>query len=230
MKREITKSRLAEFRDFHNGIEHKFKSDIKRVSERFDEETKNFDDYEKQELAEFYGQEDSAIRTYIEIHRKSATAALYAIIESSLDNVCRYVYKKKNSKEQAIGKHTECTGKDKGIDRAKKYLKKHTKIEFQNFNTEWCKVKDLNKIRNCLVHCSGNPNFLKRKDIEPLKKVVNSSNGLSLIGKHEIIKIKKEFVDEAIENTLNFVEKLYEELLLWLKTEDQRDQDNKTNC
>ena len=205
---------VSELREFHLQIESKFKRDIAKISEKFENQIKELNISQKKELTDFLGGENLAIKTYMLIHRKSTIVSLCSLIEARLDGICRSLYKKKNVPQ----KHTDIK-KDKGIKRARKYIKTYTEIDFSKLNSKWENLQNLFKIRNCITHCNGDIKLFKKpEDISTLENLVQSSKWLSLKGKRHL-ELEKEFVDEALDNAFTFTEKLYEEYFQWTKRE-----------
>ncbi|WP_319575496.1 hypothetical protein [uncultured Desulfobacter sp.] len=200
---------ISDLKEFHLQIESKFKRDIAQMSAKYEAQIKELNASQKKELAEFLGGETLAVKTYMSIHRKNIIVSLCSFIETKLNGVCRSLHKKNNLPE----KHTD-SRRDKGITRARKYIKNHTKIDFIKFNSEWTKLNDLFKIRDCLIHCGGDIKLLEENKennkIRILKDIVRSSKWLSIKGERHL-ELEKKFVDEALEIASTFIEKLYEE-------------------
>lgn len=212
ISRHIALLDISELREFHLQIESKFKRDIVQISGKYENQIKELNASQKKELAEFLGGETLAIKTYMLIHRKNIIVSLCSFIETKLNGLCRSLYKKNNYPE----KHTDLK-KDTGLIRAKNYITNYTKIDFLKFNSEWSKLINLCKIRNCIIHCGGDIKL--SKDKKELEDLIKTSKWLSLKGKRHL-ELEKEFVDEALEIASIFIEKLYEEYFQWIKSKE----------
>lgn len=215
ISRHIALLDISELKEFHLQIESKFKRDIVQISGKYENQIKELSASQKKELVDFLGGETLAIKTYMLMHRKNMIVSLCSFIEGKLNGLCRSLYKNNNYPE----KHTDLK-KDKGITRARKYITTYTEMDFLKFNSEWSKLKNICKIRNCIIHCGGDIKLSKeKKEISVLEDLVKTSKWLSLKGKRHL-ELEKVFVDEALEIASIFVEKLYEEYFQWVKSKE----------
>ena len=200
-----SENKLEKFRQYAQGIESEFKQEVKQRNKRFDEQTEELDDYEKAELKEFLS--DTYVQLediYVKIHRRSILVSIYSFLENSLNRLCNQL----NSRNKYPIKVEDLKGE--GVVRAKIYLEKLVQIDFSIINTEWSCIQELNKLRNCIVHCEGDiSNYRQKKAIE---NIVKNNKNLSLLFDHEIM-VDYEYIDSVLTNTEAFLNKLYDQAL-----------------
>ena len=79
------------------------------------------------------------------MYRKSTLVSVYSFLESSMNGLCKHL----SARHDYPVKLEDLRGK--GIVRAKDYLEKLAKVDFDALNGEWSHLMTLNKIRNCIV-------------------------------------------------------------------------------
>lgn len=196
--------RLEEFRRFTCEIESKFNTDKNDLHESCIKAAEGISDEEAMEIQRYFSDEHYMIEEiYIGMYRKSTLVSIYSFVENSLNDLCKHL-NKKNSYPITLDDL-----KGEGIERAKSYLEKLAKVDFQVLNGEWCHLQDLNKIRNCIVHCEGDIKSLKSDS--KIKNIVAQNPSLSLKNERNL-SIEREYVDFCITKTETFLEKLYQEV------------------
>lgn len=186
---------LSNFRQYFKEIETKFYTDKNTIKEKqdsilnvdFDEFNELHNDYYNIELH------------YIDIHRKSCLVTLYSYLESFLNHLCDYLYKLNNYQVE----HTDLRGK--GITRARLYLDKIVGVDFNKINSEWESIKNLNLIRNSIVHNSG------KSDGEKINRIIKNEPNLSL-DMFDEIRIKDNYINEAINQIEVFLTLIHEQV------------------
>jgi hypothetical protein len=186
---------LSNFREYFKEIETKFQTDKNVIKGKqdsipsidFDEFNDLYNDYYNIELH------------HIDIHRKSCLVTLYSYLESFLNNLCEYLYKLNNYQVE----YTDLEGK--GINRARLYLDKIVGVDFNKINSEWASIKNLNLIRNSIVHNSG------ESDREKINNIIKNEPNLSLDIFNKI-RIKDNYIDEAINQIEVFLTLIHEQV------------------
>jgi len=140
----------------------------------------------------------------LNLHRKyfyySVVILLYTIIEESLERICFHL------------KHLMCLKlstndlKGSGIERSKNYIMK-CGLKFPCDTSEWRKIKNLAKIRHCIVHAGGNIQDVRNPS--ELEKIINNLNGICI--KNNSIHIEKNFILEFIFLTKRFLRVVYDQ-------------------
>ena len=196
--------------DFENLKAHwKFANDnLKSEEQRFEEYTKKaiegLSEEQKEEFYEFSKNEFFHINDLFPSLQWMSTFLLaYGVFENRLNKIC------------LLANRTSCSTsslhdiKGKGIERAKDYLSKVCRAKAPYNTPEWQKIKTLSKIRNVLVHASGDLNL----DNKSHKEVFNESKKdktIQITNHDEMlniasIQLTSEFVFRAIETFHSFL-------------------------
>lgn len=139
-------------------------------------------------------------RNFPKILRRSLFVSLYAVLESILNNECS-----SRRKPEILLALSDIRGD--GIERAKIYLEKVLKMNFPSRSVEWQEIRNFSKLRNCLVHNSGNLSGLRnRDDAEALKRYVLSRLQLQI--EVDEILLERGFCYEALNIIGRFLYKL----------------------
>jgi hypothetical protein len=147
-------------------------------------------------------EEEKIGRIYTQMLRQSFFLTLYAFLENAMDKIC--IYNESESKP-----YTEAEGN--GIDKAKGYLR-GLGVEFGR-NAEWSKIKNYQKLRDCIAHNQGllNERFIPESKRKALSNYVNRKNeGLFLSG--EKITLDDSFCENVLHNIRDFLDSLIESL------------------
>lgn len=182
-------------------IENVFEDESKSLSElcqKENEKTKNDDDDHNYD----YRYSDSLMEiefVYLRMHRYTSILAAYSYLESSMSIIC---HQKKLELDLSISAEEL---KGDGIVKYQKYLEKICKSDFSSINKLWSDLATLNKVRNCIMHCSGDASKINGHDA--FIKLVNNTKELSFIEKN-IIMISSKFVLDSIKNITDFLDYL----------------------
>jgi len=200
----LTQLELREFRKYTFEIESKFESEKNRLADSYEDAIKDVHPDDRRDIAEIISEEHYMIEEiYLGIYRKSTLVSIYSYLENSLNNLCRRLYKK----QKYPIKYTDLRGK--GIERAKNYLKKLNKVDFDPLNTEWSHLNALNKIRNCIVHSEGDIKYYGNR--EEINTLAEHNPHLS-IKDDRYLKVSRKYVDNCITTTEEFLVKLYHQV------------------
>lgn len=199
------KDRLEEFRQYTLEIEAKFDSDKIALSSSYEIAIAGLSEDEKREIEDYFSDDYYIIEEiHVGLYRKSTLVSVYSFLENSMNSLCRLL----GTRHTYPVSLNDLRGE--GIIRAKDYLEKLAKVDFNALNDEWSHLMTLNKIRNCIVHSEGD--IKASKSSTQLENVINATSGLSL--RHEKnIKIEREYVDFCIKKVEVFLEKLYQQVL-----------------
>jgi hypothetical protein len=83
------------------------------------------------------------------LQRRSALLTVWSYFENELDKLCRLY---QSEKCFAV---TVDDLRDKGIDRSTNYLQKVARLHVHHASQEWREIKNIQKIRNDIVHRAG---------------------------------------------------------------------------
>ncbi len=186
---------LSNFKQYFKEIETKFYTDKNTIKEKQDSILNvDFDEFN-----ELYNEYYNIELHHIDIHRKSCLVTLYSYLESFLNHLCECLYKLNNYPVE----YTDLEGK--GIIRARLYLDKIVGVDFNKINSEWASIKNLNLIRNSIVHNSG------KSDREKIDRIIKNEPNLSLNMFNEI-RIKDDYINEAINQIEVFLKSIHEQV------------------
>lgn len=199
-----TKDRLEKFRQYTLEIELKFNFDQNELSNRYTDAVKGLPSDKAREIEEYFYDDYYIIeKIYIAMYRKSTLASIYSFLEVSMNRICTHL----NSKHDYPVDINDL--KDNGIVRAKNYLEKLAKVNFNKLNGEWSDLRDFNKIRNCIIHSEGN--IKNSRNETKLKNIINNTQSLSLYEERNI-EIDREYIDFIIDRIEKFLEKLHQQV------------------
>jgi hypothetical protein len=138
---------------------------------------------------------------YLRMHRYASILAAYSYLESSMAKIC-----KQKELELKVPISAEDL-KGEGITIYKKYLENLCKSDFSSVNSTWSELMLLNKVRNCIMHCSGDAE--KMSNSSKFIKIVEATGGLSF-AEENLLMVSSEFVI----NSINSVSKLLVHLVV----------------
>ncbi|MFC6203571.1 hypothetical protein ACFPZK_02440 [Psychrobacter urativorans] len=186
---------LSNFKQYFKEIETKFYTDKNTIKEKQDSILNvDFDEFN-----ELYNEYYNIELHHIDIHRKSCLVTLYSYLESFLNHLCGCLHKLNSYQVE----YTDLEGK--GITRARLYLDKIVGVDFNKINSEWASIKNLNLIRNSIVHNSG------KSDREKIDRIIKNEPNLSLNMFNEI-RIKDDYINETINQIEAFLTSIHEQV------------------
>ncbi|ELA9213948.1 hypothetical protein QUO21_004660 [Vibrio parahaemolyticus] len=145
------------------------------------------------------------------MHRASTVISLHSYLEDTLNRLADLV-------APLLG--SEVTYKDlrgSGIERARLYFIKVGEFDFENLNCTWCVMKQVNKLRNQLVHNGG---YLPEGANDAVNKFISSNKLLS--GEPGCkVQISSGFVEFYIQTLIKFFSELNEEVTKLIKRAEQ---------
>jgi len=197
-----TKGRLEELRNYTQALENKFNADKENLSNYYDSSIEGLDVEDIRALDDHFSYSYYMIEdVHIGMYRKSTLISVYSFLESSMNGLCHLL--------QTLHNYPVVLDdmKGEGIYRAKAYLSKLSKIDFEPLNGEWCFLMSLNKVRNCIAHSEGDIGSYKSKD--KILNIINNNDQLSLKNNRHI-RVEREYVDDSIDAVEKFLEKLYQ--------------------
>ena len=145
-----------------------------------------------------YRSEYSGLSDYNEyfprILRQSVFISLYAYCENLLNQKC---YELQSAKKLPLSLK-DLSGN--GMTRARNYLSKVAQVEFPN-GKEWQEIRIYGKLRNCLVHNSGEISGLSEVDAKFLRNYASTHLCLEVqeFPPITVIEINKGFCEEVIQ-------------------------------
>lgn len=198
-------NKLNIFKDYKSRIEEKYDQELTELHEKYIEQAKGLNEYELGVFREDTAEDRFYIEDiYTKIHVRSTLVTLYSFLENSLNRLCNQL----ESRNSYPLKLNELRGD--GIFRAKLFLEKLALIDFRPVNPEWMKISDMNKLRNCIIHCEGN--IKKTKNESAIKEIIKKNKSLECHFSSELI-VKKEYVDELILTIEKLITELFEQAL-----------------
>jgi len=83
--------------------------------------------------------------------RLSTFVGLFSYFEGLLSHLCYYIHERRNYKLRV----SDLGGEDI-IEKSRRYLTLVVGVDLDDLNSEWTRITDLKKIRNCFVHQGSN--------------------------------------------------------------------------
>ncbi|MCZ6803209.1 MAG: hypothetical protein O7D86_04555 [Proteobacteria bacterium] len=194
--------RLDEFRKYTLEIESKFNSDKYALSNSYDKAVKGLSEDEISEVDDYFSDAYYMIEEiHVGMYRKSTLISIYSFLENSMNFLCRHL----SSRHDYPVKLDDLKGD--GIVRAKNYLEKLAKVNFDAINGEWSNLMTLNKIRNCIVHSEGDIKASNKSSA--LENIITNNSSLSLRS-DRYVKVEREYIEFCIDEVERFLDKLYQ--------------------
>jgi len=191
-----TEIRLEGFRTYTEELENKFQEDKESLLTKQNSSLSELTHEERERVKSNLSDDYYTIEEiYIGQYRKSTIVSIYSFLEHSMNHLCELC-----QEFNALSlKHEELSGA--GIERARLYLQKVVKINFELLNTEWSELKALNKVRNRIVHADGALD-------DGLLRIIKRTPGLSIKYYNNLI-VDRAYVDSSITIVESFLNRLY---------------------
>jgi hypothetical protein len=160
--------RVMYYRSYLSSLERFLENEAKILDERYEAEVRkaiegkervNCGDYtlpgqlseeERGALECFFFEEEYELEDiFPNMLRRSFFVSIYSLIEAQLNAICHEQERSKGLQSSV----EDFTEPDMGIGRARKYLVNEARIRFPD--SEWTKLRDYQKLRNCIVHNEG---------------------------------------------------------------------------
>ena len=136
---------------------------------------------------------------HIRMHRYSTVLSLYAVLEKTLKTFCQ------GNDEIHQGKIGLKDLKGTGIELYYNYLTKVCDFSFDPVNDCWSRIQTLRKIRNCIVHSTGDVDLDNNKNgKDNFIKLVESEKHVYFIERH-LLMVKEEYIIQAIDDVEKFL-------------------------
>lgn len=142
-------------------------------------------------------------RHFPSLQRRSSLITLFGLFENELDNLCRFL-----QKTQHLSVDLNDI-KSQGIDRASIYLSKVARLKGIRETPDWSKVKDIQKIRNLVVHHDGKLTDANEAPKKAELSIVKSSE--FLIGGYRVT-IEKGYLKYVVQTFKSYFAQLDKEL------------------
>lgn len=188
------KDKLYNFLNIHDYSEEKINHDLKIFGKQIED---FIEEYSKepmtdQEEIEFEREIDNMVdfmdpysNHYLNILRKSLTISIWSFYEHQLISFCRKNDPKINFKNSII-------------DEARKYIKSDMNIKFPDQDKNWIFLKNVKKVRNCIVHEGG---FVT--DDSALVNIIRKHLKNVDISPNNEILIEEKFIEELVNHIDN---------------------------
>lgn len=157
---------------------------------------------DRDEFYEFHSDQHWQLSTsFPETLRSSLFKTAYALLEDTLNDVCRWVQSRRSYAVSVLDMN------GKGIKRAKLYLEKDAQVSFPARSQLWNQMVTLGKIRNIFAHAGG---IVPSGDTgSPVRAFAKAHPDLLNIDGHDNLTLSGEFVPFALNAITAFLEELY---------------------
>ncbi|MEW8442023.1 MAG: hypothetical protein AB2689_28080 [Candidatus Thiodiazotropha taylori] len=133
------------------------------------------------------------------LQRRSALVTLFSFFENELNRLCNLYQSHKAIKVS----FKDLNGQ--GIDRAVLYLDKAVDLNVQKQSAEWAEIKNIQKVRNLIIHLDGNLISIDGKPKKDEQNYVKQHQNLN--GEKEIV-----ILDGYLQHVLNTIHKYFKML------------------
>ncbi|MCG7375213.1 hypothetical protein MHL40_21420 [Pseudomonas luteola] len=194
---------LATISVFHFETEKTWKEKNSSLAESLNAILEKYPEEHHEEIVIDHAEDFHLTQTkYPSLHREAILITIYNFLENDLNKLCSQL-------QETVGfslKLKDLHGS--GIERAFLYLEKVSSFSFENMETEIGYIKNINKIRNIIVHSGG---YLAKETNRSTLEFIKQNRYLSG-GPDCYIDIESGFIDELIGNLIEFYEKLQFEI------------------
>lgn len=187
---------------------------VKQKQVKLDEELNAL--YEKdEESGKIFEQHDHFHQTTIneslqEAFLLAATTYLYSQFEFSLNEIARKTGELFKSEINVEDYKHKCGKFNRGISKFLKYIEVESNINLNDINGDWSKIKQFQKVRNCIVHANGRV----KSNYEGLKEYAKATQGVSYDEDFDRITVSKDYLLEMNKVCFEFLNKIMERV--WL--------------
>ena len=217
---------FVDYRNYQNLMEDHLAKNIKYFEEKHNEnslaqEAKKAGEHQSEYLSHlldmYFDEHLNLSIQYPHNFRASFLTQIFSFIEYELRAICKH-HHSLNKTDFSV---SDLQGAS-DMDKAKKYLSRAAKIEFDALNPEWSAINTVRKLRNKIVHHQGivttaDPDwteldmFIGHNNFIELIEVT-TDNKLDTIKYYNIIIKNKSLNDKLIKDTENFFIKLLTEI------------------
>ena len=204
----LTISELREYINFHANTEASWEQKDEYLQKKLDEILSKYPEEHHQDIVESYSWDLHLNQIkYPDIHRESLVLTIYSFYENQLNRLCA-IFSESIESNIIINDL-----KGQGIERAFLYLKKVACIDFSGMGKELPYIKNVNRIRNLIVH---NGSIIPEKPDKTIIKFITDNPHLYGESGRDLI-IRSDFIDEFLRILINFFEKLDNEIQKYIK-------------
>lgn len=184
---------LRQFREYADQIEGSFVQSLKPIADLAEQAEKEKDDYLLDAVAEDYHNYSNEFPLLL---RSSLLVSLFSFLENRLMALCKEY--EEDLKLEDIA--------HRGLTKVHVFLKKVAKVDFPDDTKEWHFIRQVNLIRNCIVHNGGNVEGSTNE-----RKIRNAIANIDHVSIDELgnIILEREFCIKFIKVIASFLRKLY---------------------
>lgn len=204
----MVKSEVNTFKNFDVNSESLLGNQLSQLEDELQKELDKHPEEDGESIFSYYAHE---MYTFAErhpsIHRESLLISIFNFLEHQLNKLCGILNIVLGNKF----KLKDISGQ--GITRAYTYLTKVAGFDFNKLNGEWTSIKQINELRNRIVHAGG---VLVNDTSNNLVKYVSSHTLLKGSAGHSVL-IQQGFIDYFLQELDSFFDKLQEEVQVFQK-------------
>ncbi len=128
---------------------------------------------------------------YMPMFYSSSLVSLFSFLEVSLNQICEFL--ERNNDGVASFKKQ----RGNGLNKSQSYLKENFGLRINSLSQQdWMMIKEVNLVRNCIVHAGGNVNYLNNTDKEKIELAVKKTDALDILNSGEV-RISKSYIRKA---------------------------------
>lgn len=191
---------VSKISETFQGEKRTLEDDLDEMSLGLSKEEAAFLEYELG--ADFYLIDD----VFLPLFFYSSTISLCAFFESEFTALCKRLDHAKSQE------NIWASLNGSGIQKAKKYLRDHACIDFDQLNSYWVELNNMQSIRNCLTHANGNISQMSTESKkDTIRQIASSTNGLSVVGGNKL-EISEDYLKERSADVRMFFKRLSEQV------------------
>ncbi|WP_394531823.1 hypothetical protein C1N83_00195 [Priestia aryabhattai] len=197
---------LEDLKKYVEKTEDFLKSELENFNEKFEEETKNWSQEERDEYGETLSDEYWTMAdTHPNIFRASMLMNIYSLFENQLKRLCSS-YERKYKKKISL-KNSRNTSK---INKFREKLEIMLEINLPEENNCWKMVDEVyREVRNILVHDGGE---IHRNKLDEVRTIINNVSSIKLDDRNAKIILSNQACLEFIEQIECFYDLLFKEI------------------
>ncbi|MBQ4801077.1 hypothetical protein J8L73_18455 [Pseudoalteromonas sp. MMG006] len=191
-------------KEHHSKIENLYKEEKSEYEKEALEEEARFGENQDGEpyCSDYWIYLRELEETHLRLHRYSMILATYAYVETSFDKLCFEIEERLNLPISYKDLKSD------GLTRSECYIDKVTKVKVNMPSHIWEKITTLQKLRHCIIHCSGDLSKLREEQTEKPKKTTRNTalntDGLGILDK-DFLLVEEKYISQIFEDVREYL-------------------------
>ncbi len=207
----MARGQLYDFTQFHTETEASWKKKDDALQGNLDKELQLHHEFQHHDIIDNYAWDLHQNQyQFPNMHRESLVITIYNFLEAKLNDLCNIIASSIDSKIKLKDL------KGHGVTRAFIYLTKVANIDFSAMNQEQSYIRNINLLRNQIVHNGG---YLPDASEKQLNSFVFKNSNLSGAPNNSVT-LSQDFILEFINTLIKFFDKLDIEIQDFIRREN----------